>query len=121
MIFFSIFAQTSNLTVVSSTDYTSIIHKEYNKKFVELGNEADNPAARRLHFKVQLDWYESKMQDFVYMKKNNGNFDAVVASMVDKFDHLVSSHSFCQTFPEQSTTGSNCMGAVRCSLLWVYH
>ena len=95
--------------------------EEYNKKLVELGDEADDPAARWLHFKVQLDWYESKMQDFVYLKKNNGNFDAVVANMVDKFDHLVSSHSFCQTFLEQSTTGSNCMGAVRCSLLRVYH
>jgi len=121
MIFFSIFAQTSNLTVVSSADYTGIIREEYNKKLVELGDEADNPAARWLHFKVQLDWYKSKMQDFIYLKKNNGNFDAVVASMVDKFDHLVSSHSFCQTFLEQSATGSNCMGAVQCSLLWVYH
>jgi hypothetical protein len=95
MIFFSVFAQTSNLTVVSSADYTGMIREEYNKKLVELGDKANNPAARQLHFKVQLDWYKSKMQDFVYLKRNDGNFDAVVANIVDKFDHLVSSHSFC--------------------------
>jgi len=93
--FLFFFALSSDPVVVSSTEYNSIICKEYNKKLVELGDEVDDPAARKLHFKVQLDWYESKMQDFVYLKKNDGNFGSVVANIVDDFNHLVSPHLIC--------------------------
>jgi hypothetical protein len=43
-LFFS-FSQSSNLVTVSSTEYTSIIQEEYNKKLIELGDEADDPIA----------------------------------------------------------------------------
>jgi hypothetical protein len=75
---------------VSSAEYNDIIHQEYNKMLGKLGDEAGDPAARKLHFKVQLDWYELKMQDFIYLKKKDGNFDAVVSNIVDNFDCLVS-------------------------------
>jgi len=91
---FFVFTSGSNLAVVSSSEYKTIIREEYNKKLGALGDEASDSAARNLHFKVQLDWYESKMQDFIYAKKCDGNFDAVVANIVEDFDHLVSSHSF---------------------------
>jgi hypothetical protein len=40
---------------VSSAEYNDIIHQEYNKMLGKLGDEAGDPAARKLHFKVQLD------------------------------------------------------------------
>ena len=91
----------SNIVVVSSMEYNNIIKDEYNKKLSELGDEGGNSAVRKAHFKVQLDWYESKMQDFIYLKKKNSNFNAVVVNIVDDFDRLVSYFiSFSLTYPE---------------------
>ena len=71
---------------MSSTEYNDIIHQEYNKMLKELSDEAGDPVVRKHHFKVQLDWYESKMQDFIYLKKKDGNFDVVVGNMMEDFD-----------------------------------
>ena len=57
-IFVFVFAQSYNFIVVSSAEYNSVICEEYNKRLVELGNKADDPSARKLHFKIQLAWYE---------------------------------------------------------------
>jgi hypothetical protein len=111
-----------NIVVVSSTEYNNIIKEEYNKKLSELGDEGSDSAVRKSHFKVQLDWYESKMQDFIYLKKKNGNFDSVVANIVDDFDRLVSYFiSFGLTYSDCYATGSDSLGTIQRSLLWFYH
>lgn len=116
---FIVFIYYSDLVVVSTMEYNNIICKEYNKK---LGDVSGDSAMRKLHFKVQLDWYKSKLQDFIYLKKHNGNFDAVVANIVEEFDHLVSRPIYSSTaYPKPYPTGSESMGTVWRSLLRFCH
>jgi hypothetical protein len=103
-------------------EYNNIIKEGYNKKLSEPGDEGGDSAVRKSHFKVQLDWYKSKMQDFIYLKKKNGNFDSMVVNIADGFDCLVNYFiRFSLTYPNCYTTGSDSLGTIQYSLLQFYH